>query len=39
MRKVIVIGVDCMTPQLAFDRWADEIPNLSGLRKGCLGSA
>lgn len=32
MRKVIVIGLDCMTPQLAFEQWSEELPNISGLR-------
>ena len=26
-RKVLVIGLDCATPQLLFDRWVDELPN------------
>lgn len=26
-RKVLVIGLDCATPQLLFDRWGDELPN------------
>jgi ATP sulfurylase len=30
-RKVIVIGLDCATPQLVFDLWRDELPNLSNL--------
>ena len=30
-RKVIVLGLDCATPQLVFDRWAHELPALSWL--------
>lgn len=30
-RRVLVIGLDCATPQLVFDRWRDEMPNLSRL--------
>ncbi len=27
-QKVFVIGLDCATPELVFDRWADLLPNL-----------
>lgn len=30
-RKVVVIGLDCATPQLVFDLWRDELPNLGKL--------
>jgi len=30
-KKVLVIGLDCATPQLIFDRWADQLPNISRL--------
>jgi predicted AlkP superfamily phosphohydrolase/phosphomutase len=30
-RRVLVIGLDCAAPQLVFDRWLDELPNLKGL--------
>ncbi len=30
-RKVTVIGLDCLTPQLVFDQWRDELPHLSRL--------
>jgi len=30
-RKVFVIGMDCMTPQLLFDQWRDELPNFGRL--------
>ncbi|MGA9348239.1 MAG: sulfate adenylyltransferase [Anaerolineae bacterium] len=30
-QKVLIIGLDCMAPQLVFDQWRDELPNLRGL--------
>jgi ATP sulfurylase len=33
-RKVVVIGLDCATPQLVFDQWRDRLPNLSKLMDG-----
>jgi ATP sulfurylase len=33
-RKVLVIGLDCATPQLVFDQWRDKLPNLSKLMEG-----
>ncbi len=36
--KLLVIGLDCCAPQLAFDAWRDELPNLSRLmRRGAYG--
>jgi len=36
--RVAVIGLDCGTPQLMFDRLADEVPNISELmRRGAHG--
>jgi len=36
--RVAVIGLDCGTPQLLFDRLADEVPNISALmRSGAHG--
>jgi len=32
-RKVFVIGLDCGAPQLIFDLWRDQLPNLSRLFK------
>ncbi len=32
-RRVAIIGLDCAAPELVFERWADELPNLSALRK------
>ncbi len=29
--KVLVIGLDCATPQFVFDRWRDELPSLRAL--------
>jgi predicted AlkP superfamily phosphohydrolase/phosphomutase len=31
MSKVFVIGLDCAEPTLVFDRWCDQLPNLSRL--------
>jgi len=37
-RKVAVIGLDCVPPELAFDRWRDELPTLKRLtEQGCWG--
>ncbi len=33
-RKVLVIGLDCATPQLVFERWQDDLPNLRRLMEG-----
>jgi ATP sulfurylase len=30
-KKVLIIGLDCAAPQLVFDQWRDELPNLRGL--------
>jgi predicted AlkP superfamily phosphohydrolase/phosphomutase len=30
-RRALVIGLDCAAPQLVFDRWLDELPNLRKL--------
>jgi len=36
--KVAVIGLDCAAPQLVFDRWREELPNLRQLMEaGCYG--
>ena len=32
-RKVFVIGLDCAAPELVFDRWCDDLPNLTHLAK------
>lgn len=31
MPKVVVIGLDCLTPQLLFDQWLDELPTFKRL--------
>ncbi len=37
-KKVLVIGLDCATPQLVFDAWADRLPAISSLmRRGSYG--
>jgi predicted AlkP superfamily phosphohydrolase/phosphomutase len=30
-KRVMVIGLDCATPQLVFERWRDDLPNISSL--------
>ena len=36
--RVAVIGIDCATPQLLFDRLSDELPNISALmQRGMFG--
>jgi predicted AlkP superfamily phosphohydrolase/phosphomutase len=30
-RKLMVIGLDCLTPQLVFEQWKEELPTLSRL--------
>lgn len=38
MKKVMVIGLDCAAPQLVFDAWRDELPNISSLmQRGVWG--
>ncbi|MCX6640515.1 MAG: alkaline phosphatase family protein [bacterium] len=31
-RRVLVIGMDCFTPQFVFDQWKDKLPNLKSLQ-------
>lgn len=31
MKKLLILGLDCATPQLVFDQWKDQLPNLTGL--------
>jgi predicted AlkP superfamily phosphohydrolase/phosphomutase len=31
MKKMMVIGLDCATPQLVFDTWREELPHLNSL--------
>lgn len=35
-RRVLVIGLDCATPELVFDQWRDELPNLKRLMENGL---
>ncbi len=30
-RRVMVIGLDCAAPELVFDQWLDDLPNLKAL--------
>jgi len=32
--KLMIIGLDCAAPQLMFERWRDQLPNLSKLMEG-----
>lgn len=32
-KRLLVVGLDCLEPSLAFDRWADRMPNLTRLRE------
>ena len=37
--KVVIIGLDCSTPQLMFDKWIDLLPNIKKLiNKGIYGN-
>ena len=37
-KKVLVIGLDCAAPQLVFERWKDELPNIKRLmERGVFG--
>jgi len=38
-RRVMVIGLDCAAPELIFDRWLDDLPNLKSLYQHGLGGA
>ncbi len=33
MKKLLLIGLDCATPQLVFDQWLDSLPNIKKLAK------
>ena len=33
-RRVLVIGLDCATPQLVFEQWRDRLPNMRKLMEG-----
>ncbi len=34
-RRVAIVGVDCLTPQLLFDRFLDELPTFARLASSC----
>jgi len=37
-KKVLIVGLDCASPELVFDRWRGELPNLASLiKKGVYG--
>ncbi len=31
MKKLLILGLDCATPQLVFDQWKEHLPNLTAL--------
>lgn len=33
-KKLVIIGLDCATPQLVFDAWLDDLPNIKRLITG-----
>jgi predicted AlkP superfamily phosphohydrolase/phosphomutase len=33
-KKMLVIGLDCVTPQLVYSRWLDDMPNIKRLMDG-----
>lgn len=33
VNKVLIIGLDCLAPQLVFEKWLDQLPNISKLIK------
>jgi predicted AlkP superfamily phosphohydrolase/phosphomutase len=37
MNRLVVIGLDCLTPQLALDAWLDDMPNLKALLRSGVG--
>ncbi len=30
-KKLLILGLDCMTPQLVFDEWLDDLPTIKGI--------
>jgi len=36
MSKTVVIGLDCASPQLIFEKWIDELPNIKKLTKNAI---
>ena len=37
MNRLVVIGLDCLTPQLALEAWLDDLPQLKGLLAEGIG--
>jgi len=38
MNRLVIVGLDCLTPQLALEAWLDDMPNLKALaRRGIAG--
>src|ERR671922_153786 len=35
-RRVMVIGLDCAAPELIFDRWLDDLPNIKSIYRSGL---
>ncbi|UCH85427.1 MAG: alkaline phosphatase family protein, partial [Candidatus Latescibacterota bacterium] len=33
-KKLVILGLDCVTPQLVFDAWLDELPHIKSLVDG-----
>jgi len=38
MKRLVVIGLDCFTPQWALEAWLDEMPNLKGIAARGVGA-
>lgn len=38
MKKLVVLGLDCATPQLVFEAWKKDLPNLSSLMDRGVGA-
>jgi predicted AlkP superfamily phosphohydrolase/phosphomutase len=38
MKRLVVIGLDCLTPQWALHQWLDDMPNLSALVQRGVGA-
>ncbi len=37
MKRLVVVGLDCLTPQWALEPWLDEMPHLKSLLSHGLG--
>ena len=38
MKRLVVIGLDCLTPQWALEQWRDDMPNLKALAEQGVGA-